>query len=161
MPGAKGCYAVPVVLVRSSAYEVGTGKSWTPDIALGCGDVCERYAYMKAPNVPQAPPTIAFASATGPNGAVYRGPVCSRAQAVAFRAAGNDIVVCDGSTADNRKLARDIEESVAGAGNVKEDPPHVIAAGVDALPHFQPMTRPPAGHCFFETNTQKAKSCDT
>jgi hypothetical protein len=76
---------------------------------------------------------------------------------IAFRAAGNDIVICDGSMADNRKLAKEIEESVVGAGNAKEDPPHMISAGPDALPHFQPKVRPPAGHSFFETNMQKAK----
>lgn len=107
--------------------------------------------------MPPIQPTICFASATGSNGAVYRGPTCSKAQAVAFRTAGNDIVVCDGSTPDNRKLAKEIEESVVGTGKAKEDPPHVISAGPDALPHFQPKVRPPAGHSFFETNTQKAK----
>jgi hypothetical protein len=103
------------------------------------------------------PPTICFASATGPNGTVYRGPSCSKAQAVAYRRAGNDVVVCEGSTADNRKLAREIETAAVGAGNAREDPAHAIAAGPDALPHFQPKLRPPAGHSFFETNKQKAK----
>jgi hypothetical protein len=103
------------------------------------------------------PPTICFASASGANGAVYRGPTCSKTQAIAFRTAGNDIVVCDGSTADNRKVAKEIEEAVVGAGNAKEDPAHVISAGPDALPHFQPKGRPPAGHSFFETSTAKAK----
>jgi hypothetical protein len=103
------------------------------------------------------PAVICFASATGPNGAVYRGPGCSKAQPIAFRAAGNDIVICDGSLADNRMLAKEIEEAVVGVGNAKEDPPHVIAAGPDALPHFQPKVRPPQGHSFFETSTQKAK----
>ena len=67
------------------------------------------------------------------------------------------MVVCDGSGADNRRLAKEIEESVVGVGNAKEDPPHVISAGPDALPHFQPKVRPPAGHSFFETSTAKAK----
>jgi len=88
---------------------------------------------------------------------VYRGPGCSKVQAIAYRKAGNDIVVCDGSTADNRKLAKEIEEAVVGIGNAREDPAHVITAGPDALPHFQPKARPPAGHSFFETSTQKAK----
>ena len=88
---------------------------------------------------------------------VYRGPTCSKAQAVAYRTAGNDIVVCDGSTAENRKLTKEIEEAVVDVGNAKEDPAHVIAAGPDALPHFQPKVRPPDGHSFFETSTQKAK----
>ncbi len=102
-------------------------------------------------------PTICFASATGPNGAVYRGAACSKAQAIAFRKAGNDIVICDGSLADNRRLAKEMEEAVVGVGNAQEDPPHVISAGPDALPHFQPKVRPPAGHSFFETGTAKAK----
>jgi hypothetical protein len=67
------------------------------------------------------------------------------------------IVVCDGTTPDNRKLATEIEELVVGVGNAREDPPHVISAGPDALPHFQPKARPPAGHSFFETSTAKAK----
>ena len=102
-------------------------------------------------------PTICFASATGPNGTVYRGPSCSKAQAVAYRRAGNDIVVCEGSTVDNRRLAREIEVATVGAGNAREDPAHALSAGPDALPHFQPKVRPPAGHSFFETTTQKAK----
>ena len=93
-----------------------------------------------------SPPSICFASATAPNGAVYRGPACTKAQAIAFRNAGNGIVVCDGLTADNRKLAKEIEEAVVGTGNAREDPAHVISAGPDALPHFQPRVRPPAGH---------------
>ena len=104
------------------------------------------------------PSTICFASATGPNGAVFRGPTCSKAQAIAFRTAGNDIVVCDGSLADNRKVAREIEESVVGVGNAKEDPPHVISAGADALPHYQPKVRPPAGHTFFRNQYREGKS---
>jgi hypothetical protein len=88
---------------------------------------------------------------------VYRGSSCSEAQAVAYRRSGNDIVVCDGSTAENRKLAREIETAAVGAGNAREDPAHAITAGPDALPHFQPKVRPPAGHSFFETTTQKAK----
>jgi hypothetical protein len=102
-------------------------------------------------------PTICFASATGPNGTVHRGPSCSKTQAVAYRRAGNDIVVCDGSTADNRRIAREVEEAAVGIGNAREDPAHAAAAGPDALPHFQPKLRPPAGHTFFETTTQKAK----
>lgn len=104
-----------------------------------------------------ATPTICFASATGPNGAVYRGPTCSKAQAIAYRNAGNDIVVCDGSTPENRRLAKEMEEAVVGPGNAREDPAHVITAGPDALPHFQPKARPPAGHTFYETSTRKAK----
>ena len=86
--------------------------------------------------MPATAPTICFASATGPKGAVYCGPGCSKAQAIAYRSAGNDMVVCDGSTADKRKLAKEIEKAVVGAGNTKEDPAHVITAGTDALPYF-------------------------
>ncbi|MGH7201298.1 MAG: hypothetical protein ACREJB_11885 [Planctomycetaceae bacterium] len=50
-----------------------------------------------------------------------------------------------------------IEEAVVGVGNAREDPPHVATAGPQALPHFQPKHRPPAGHTFFETATRKAE----
>ena len=103
------------------------------------------------------PPSICFASATGANGAVYRGPACSKAQAIAFRMAGNDIVICDGCLADNRMLAKEIEEAVVGVGNAREDPAHVVSAGPDALPHFQPKVRPPSGHTFFETSAARAR----
>ncbi|MEI8371372.1 MAG: hypothetical protein WCJ35_00905 [Planctomycetota bacterium] len=66
-------------------------------------------------------------------------------------------MVCDGSTVDNRRLAKEIEEAVVGVGNAKEDPAHIVSAGSDALPHFQPKVRPPTGHGFFEIGTAKAK----
>jgi len=101
-------------------------------------------------------PVICAASATGPNGAVYRGPICNLGQAVTLRKAGKDVVVCDGTLAENRDLAKQIEESVVGFGNVLEHAPHMTIAGPQALPHFQPNHRPPQGHTFFETTTQKA-----
>jgi hypothetical protein len=105
---------------------------------------------------PPATPVICAASATGPNGAVYRGPVCTVNQAVALRKAGKDIVVCDGTFNDNRDLARHIEEGAAGSRNVMEHPAHKKTAGPDALPHFQPKNRPPEGHSFFETRSERA-----
>ena len=50
-------------------------------------------------------PTIHYASATGPDGAVYRGPTCSKVEAVAWRNAGKDVVICGDSPAANQDLA--------------------------------------------------------
>ena len=73
-----------------------------------------------------------------------------------LRNAGKDVVVCDGTTDDNRKLAEQIEGTVAGAGNLSLHRPRILVAGPDALPHYQPKRRPPDGHTFFETQTRKA-----
>ncbi|HEX6985518.1 MAG TPA: hypothetical protein VF170_09085 [Planctomycetaceae bacterium] len=100
--------------------------------------------------------TIHFASATRPDGEVYRGPRCSKEQAVAWRRLGRDVVICGDDAAENERLARDIEEAVSGAGNVKRHPGHTATAGPRALPHYQPLMRPPDGHTFFETRSRKA-----
>ncbi|HVA51823.1 MAG TPA: hypothetical protein VNH11_36110 [Pirellulales bacterium] len=101
-------------------------------------------------------PVICAASAAAPDGAVYRGPVCSLLQAIRLRRAGKDVVVCDGKLFENRDLAKQIEEAAVGVGNVMEHAAHTRTAGPNALPHYQPVRRPPDGHTFFETLSQKA-----
>jgi hypothetical protein len=103
-----------------------------------------------------AAPVICAASATPPDGGVYRGPICTFLQAIQLRRAGKDVVVCDGKLTENRDLAKQIEEMAVGVGNVREHVAHTTVAGPDALPHFQPLRRPPYGHTFFETMSQKA-----
>ncbi len=102
-------------------------------------------------------PTIHYASTKGPEGAVYRGPVCSKDEAIAWRRAGRDIVICGDGLAANQNTAWVIEEAAVGAGKFKQHLPHVHTAGPKALPHFQPKKRPPDGHTFFETSAQKAE----
>lgn len=102
-------------------------------------------------------PTIHYASATGPQGAVYRGPECTKDEAIAWRLTGKDVVICGGDLGANQDLAWEIEEAAMGAGNIKQHAAHVRTAGPDALPHFQPKARPPEGHTFFETGIQKSK----
>lgn len=74
--------------------------------------------------------------------------------AVAVRKAEGDIVVCGATLAENQMIARRIETAAHGA--CKQESPHKNAGG-NALPHFQPITRPPHGHTFYETVTRKSK----
>jgi hypothetical protein len=67
--------------------------------------------------------------------------------------AGNDVVVCGDQPRANRELAQRIENAVKQP-NVRQDP-HA-QAGPYALPHFQPIQRPPAGHTFYETAHRQA-----
>jgi hypothetical protein len=62
--------------------------------------------------------------------------------------------VCGKDLAANRDLAKTIEH--AANGTYKRCPPHANA-GADALPHYQPNSRPPAGHTFYETTNRKSK----
>ena len=109
-------------------------------------------------------PTIHRASAdpTDPSGAVFHQPVpCDRADAEAWRAAGRDLVVRGDDEPANIDLARGIENAVLDAlGNPFGARYHNAhpSAGPRALPHYQPMSRPPAGHTFFETADRKAVS---
>jgi hypothetical protein len=84
-----------------------------------------------------------------------RGPALTRAAAVARRQAGLDVVVCGPSKAANRSEAEAIE--TAAVGTWQQHAPH-RGAGAIGLPHFQPMTRPPAGHTFYEVDKRKAVS---
>lgn len=82
--------------------------------------------------------------------------VVTQIEAVALRQAGVDIVVCGESTSATYPVARDIEQAAVGAGNWVRHKPHVNAAGPRALPHCQPIVRPPDGHSFYETESLKA-----
>ena len=86
-------------------------------------------------------------------GGVARGKILSRAEAIARRQKGDDVVVCGPDTFDNAKEAYAIESAV---GPCKPDGPHVDVAGAKALPHFQQKAPPPAGHTFYETPIRKA-----
>jgi len=101
-----------------------------------------------------APPKIHEAAlAPGRSGAVFRGKEMSVDEAVARRKDGADVVVCGADAKANRALARQIEE---GVGPSLRQWPH-RRAGPAALPHFQPVTRPPQGHTFYETEHRKAR----
>src|SRR5438105_2075168 len=94
-----------------------------------------------APAAPPSPPQI-FEATLGAGGAVVKGQVITHAQAEARRKAGRDVVVCGPSLAANRTQARVIERNANGSA--KRCPPHA-GAGPNALPHYQPDPRPPAG----------------
>jgi hypothetical protein len=99
------------------------------------------------PAATSAPPTIHEATRLA-GGGVRKGQVITRAQAETLRKHGGDVVVCGAEHAANMALARDIEQSANG--NWKRCGPH-RNAGPNALPHYQPDPRPPAGHTFYET----------
>lgn len=95
-----------------------------------------------------------FRATLGAGGAVVKGVQVTEAQAVLERQAGRDVVVCGNDLSAIRDSAKNIE--YAANGSYKRCPPHANA-GPDALPHYQPRSRPPAGHTFYETNNRKAK----
>lgn len=64
-----------------------------------------------------------------------------------LRQRGLDVVVCGTIEADNWVIARRIEHAVHS--RAIHHAPHA-KAGPRALPHFQPRTRPPDGHTFYE-----------
>jgi hypothetical protein len=115
---------------------------------------------MADPVVPTLPPpapspTIHEAEReAGPSGAVLRGAEIDRATAIARRQGGLDVVVCGTDLKANRALAASIESAV---GPCQRGVPHSRHAGPLALPHFQQVTPPPAGHTFYETENRKAK----
>src|SRR5947209_1306398 len=105
---------------------------------------------MSAP--PSASPTIHEAAcATDGSGGVWRGAPLTRAQAIAHRRSGRDVVVCGPDTRANALEAQAIETAV---GPCVSHPPHDVA-GALALPHFQQRLAPPAGHAFYETLIRK------
>jgi hypothetical protein len=113
-------------------------------------------AKKKEPSKPAAwPPRIHEATlASGPSGAVLKGAEIDLATAIARRQAGLDIVVCGDEIRANERLARQIEAAV---GPYEQEVPH-RRAGPNALPHFQPDPRPPAGHSFYETGNPQRKA---
>lgn len=92
-----------------------------------------------------------FAATPGPHGIVYRGAELSRTEAETHRRAGLDLVVCGPDTRANRRLAKELEDSVGP--NIHHEP----SLGPDSLPHYQPHPRPPEGHCFYERRNARAK----
>src|SRR6266487_2197848 len=94
-----------------------------------------------------------FEASLGRNGSVLKGRPITQAQGEARRRLGQDVVVCGPDLAANRSLAGAIERSANRIA--KRCPPHA-SAGSNALPHYQPDPRPPAGHTFYETPNRKA-----
>lgn len=94
------------------------------------------------------------AATLGSTGEVRRGRVLTEAEAIAGRKAGRDVVICGDDLATNRATAERIEAAANGVS--KRCPPH-LNAGPNALPHYQPKSRPPTGHTFYETDKRKAK----
>jgi hypothetical protein len=99
----------------------------------------------------EKPPVVCKAT-LGSEGRVIRGAEITEDEAVLERLAERDIVVCDGDPRANRFLARRIETAI---GPNKRQDPH-RSAGKNALPHYQPLRRPPFGHSFYETAGEKA-----
>lgn len=100
------------------------------------------------------PPSIHEAElASGPSGAVEYGVEIDFAAAVARRRAGGNVVVRGEDVDANRRLAGSIESTV---GSCCRGDPH-RSAGPHALPHYQPRSRPPDGHTFYETPRRKAR----
>jgi hypothetical protein len=115
--------------------------------------MAEAVVPVPPPLVP--PPTIHEAERmAGPSGAVLRGAEIDAAAAIARRGSGLDVVVCGSNLKANRALAASIESAV---GPCQRGVPHTRYAGALALPHFQQVTPPPAGHTFYETENRKAK----
>ncbi len=105
------------------------------------------------PTPPAQPLTIHEANcARDGSGGVLRGKALTRAEAITRRRNGDDVVGCGPDPFDNAREAHAIESAI---GPCKPDGPHVDVAGVKALPHFQPKTRPPEGHTFYEVPTRK------
>jgi hypothetical protein len=100
------------------------------------------------PPPPSGPPTIHEATlASGPSGAVVKGAEIDREAAIARRLAGQDTVVCGDNIRANARVAEQIEAAV---GPYEGQTPHT-RAGPSSLPHFQQLSRSPAGHSFYET----------
>lgn len=101
-----------------------------------------------------APPTIHKATlASDGSGAVEYGDEIDEPTAVSERLQGKDVVVRGEDQKANRVLARKIENQV---GPNMPHFPHQ-KAGPHALPHFQQVTPPPVGHCFYETSKRTAR----
>lgn len=94
-----------------------------------------------------------YEAALAPLGGVLKGKAITQTEAEALRANGEDVVVCVPDLAANRSLALEIERNANG--RARRCPPHPNA-GPRSLPHYQPDSRPPAGHTFYETPNRKA-----
>jgi hypothetical protein len=91
---------------------------------------------------------------SGPSGLVERGQELGFVEAVARRAAAEDVVVCGEDLAANRRLAGQIEAAV---GPRTPPQPPERRAGPHALPHYHQESREPDGHTFYETDKRKAR----
>ena len=112
----------------------------------------------KRKSKPSPSPSIPmiYAATLGSLGTVIKGEKLSMEEAIERRKRGEDVVVCGKDLRANRHLARGIEgEAVGDIAQVKICPPHANA-GPSALPHCQPLDRPPEGHTFYETENRKA-----
>jgi hypothetical protein len=107
----------------------------------------------KATSPTLSSPPVIFEASLGAGGLVIKGSVITRVEAEDRRKAGQDVVVCGPDLASNRKLAEAIERAANGAA--RRCPPHA-SSGPNALPHYQPDPRGPAGHTFYETPNRKA-----
>ncbi len=106
-----------------------------------------------------APPKIHEATlASGPSGAVLKGPELDFPTAVARRQAGLDMVVCGESVRANRQLAQAIETALGPPTTPQK--PHWWA-GPLALLHCHQPARVPAGHSFSETGNPRKKARKT
>ncbi len=101
------------------------------------------------------PPCQAFEAACRRDGAVVRGVAVTHAAAVQRRQAGSDVVVCGPDKGVNRSQAEAIERAANGVCQRHQYHP---STGLLGLPHWQPVTRPPAGHTFYEVDKRKAVS---
>jgi hypothetical protein len=109
----------------------------------------------KPPAVPLPPPRIHEATlASGPSGAVLKGPEIDLATAIERRKAGLNIVVCGNNRKANCALAKQIEVAV---GPYVQQTAHK-KAGPHSLPHVQQAVPPPEGHTFDETASPQRKA---
>src|SRR5207249_8501382 len=110
---------------------IGVGRTWCSETRLGVG--CPGMAAKKKKlKLAAGPPTIHEATlASGPSGAVLKGPEIDLTSAITHRKAGLDIVVCGDDPKSNKNLARQIEAAV---GPYERQRPHDQAAGPNSLP---------------------------
>ena len=90
------------------------------------------------------------------SGDVTKGLEIDKQSAIDRRKNGNDTVVCGPDPRENRREASSVEHAASGIGNVIHHAAHANS-GPNALNHYQAISPPPTGHCFYETKSQKAK----
>jgi hypothetical protein len=112
---------------------------------------------MSSPSSSSADPEVYEATcATDGSDAVDRGAKLTKAQAIARRKGGGDIVVCGPDTIKNDRVAREIETAATHpGGRCIYHGPH---GGPLSLPHWQQDIPPPEGHSFHETNARQART---
>ena len=110
-------------------------------------------APVSSPAMPPALPVV-YEASPGAAGSVLRGRLIDFGEAVERRRTGLDVVVSGNNLSLNRAMASSIE--LAANGAYLRHTPHA-RAGPNALPHVQPVTRPPEGHTFYETPHRRAR----